>query len=271
MAFILFAKTTNANGSYLRGDVVEIRASGDGFTVTEQSKFVRVNCEAATMTTLINSIGNGFTFQDYGMRRFFDVNFAIISSDPITDTYVIRATNPHANSTDDGFNGTRLERFTKFLTSWKANGITFGTNQCNFNIRIYDALTSHGFWSEVGLDLYNQVVFSEVSYNQTTTMHRIRADYSALQSSPTAIERMIIQHGGNIISHSARIIIYEMNRADARDKFIDTVKNGTREVMSGKKRFYITNTVMNNIEAQGGSIEATLAQIETYLKDKLAN
>jgi len=267
MALALHARENNFNGTVFRGDCVEIRANGSPLTPKEEAAFVVANVTDALLGTPIPTVGPDFTFQDYGQRWLFELDYSVLNSNLPQDRHNVRMTNPLASTLVDGISGKALARINALLAAWNASTPVITQNQIDFEIDIYQAIISQGFWSVDPVRL-SEIGFTQVNYTQAGGIHRVQADYTGKNS--TTIERRVMAEGGTVISNTGTVIVFDVTRATVRTKFLDDVKFMSRGVTS-KNRWYVGNGVMNAIEGAGGYMDTDLATYNGYIRDKVAD
>jgi hypothetical protein len=239
-----------------KGDIVEIRGSNTPFGGNEPNAFVIAEIPEPMAQ-----------FEQYGNKRWEkELDFSIVNQDTAQDAYRVRLFSTLANSQNTG----QLERenVEAFINEW--GGVVFSNaiNEVVFDISITAALQSQAFWRSDLVD----VLITESSYNETTGDHQIQFDYSAKNKNPTAVERHIVNFGGEIVSHANRVLVANFTRADVRARFLDDIKRRTKEgTLVSRYRYYVNPAVVDAIDAQGGIVQTDLATVQTYIRDKVAD
>jgi hypothetical protein len=102
------------------------------------------------------------------------VDYTVVNHQISTDGYRIDVWAEVVSPSDVG--AITKAQAEQWLQKWGCiNIITQGINAVRFDMSIFILATSNGFWGRnVG-----SVIFSELSYNQSTGAHQIQADYSA--------------------------------------------------------------------------------------------
>jgi len=167
--------------------------------------------------------------------------------------------------------GLTKDKVEGYLNDWGAVVFSFGPNEVVFDFSIYLLTTSNNFWTKGKLDPVN-IIWNEISYNETTGIHRISADYSALTNNPSFIERRINKRleDGVIVSHVNQVLTFEISRTSILQLFKAELKKDVRQRFKVKqKRWRLSNAAVNNIISQGGIVENDFSVVQTYLRDKL--
>jgi hypothetical protein len=116
------------------------------------------------------------------------------------------------------------------------------------------------------------ISFSEISYNQTTGVHQVEADYKndpVLSTMPKEnIEEAIIQRGGVIIAHPTNKVRFEVTRADVFDEFKFDVKERLDPQYS-QRQFKIPSAYVQQALSNGGTLSVTKTQFATYVRNRL--
>lgn len=234
-----------------RGDIVEIRATSSPFAPT--ANFVMAECSGLLL---------GDVDDKWGWRWEAVFGWETQSQDLATDTYRMRLYNAAASSAEGAVT---LAQVTEQIEEWNGTVVGVEDGGVVFDISIYDALSSQGYFDiPVG-----SVVFQEISYDQGTGVHRVSADYSALQNNPTYVERYLMSQGFTLVSHQDRVVVYEGDRTVVRQKFQDELESEIAFRVANGSRYYVNEAVVAAIESAGGALrDVTPAQIQQYVKDR---
>ncbi len=143
-----------------------------------------------------------------------------------------------------------------FLNRWNANVVSFTTNSVTFDVGVYNAIISEGFWDIINV---GQVIFNETNYDESIHTHRVTADYSALDIKPLLLRQLAVRRRADIISNVDQIVTMDITRNDVVAVFKRDVKIKVEKNIY-KRQFRISESTVDNIISQGGVIEATLAQ-----------
>jgi len=211
-----------------------------------------------------------------------NIDWAVVNSNLTIDGWRMRifVTNPGFNNLC-GITRTMVENF---LARWNVTVYSDAQNEVVFDITIYDAITSSGFWNRN----ISSVVFNEIDYNQGTTNHRISADYSAIDIESDLVGDIVDSKNGTIISNENNIIIFDILRADVFDQFKMIVAKRLKTKIH-RRQFKIPESAVDTIISTGTQIlidhydevggyrdqieyrmlDVTLAQIDNFLINNL--
>ena len=236
-----------------KGDIVEVRATSTPFGGIEPESFVMVEVPTVTMAA----------YEKYSDPWRSILDYTVISQNTVLDTLRIKVFSTTQSVSNLG--GITLEQTESFLNRWNATVFLSALNEVVFDFSVYGGATSEAFWETPLLG----IVFSEISYDPVTGIHRIQANYSALANNPTYVERYIVGKQGTIISHANKIIVFDISRAIILSTFKSDIKEKVETIIN-RRRYYFMPAVVDYIIAQGGTLTTTAAQVLTYIKDKLA-
>ena len=238
---------------HYKGDVVEVRATGAPFGGKEPEAFVLVEVPDVPMAD----------FEGYNLAWQREIDFEVVASDPAQDGFRLRLFSSTENA---GAGAITKEEVDSFITAWGGTIVSYGANEVVFDITIYSALTSPAFWELP--NIAENVVFSELSYDQATGVHRIQADYSALGNNPTYVERYVRRMGLTIVSHQDKILTYDADRATVREAFQEDLKEKGRKRVA-RRRYHIGTDVVDTIIGNGGTYTTDKATLLNYIRDKV--
>ena len=179
----------------------------------------------------------------------------------------IKATNPNPS----GKGRLTVEKVQNYLENWGASIVGLVDNAVRFDIAISTILRSQNFW---GVDV-SLIVFAELSYDEGTGVHRIRADYSAVpvpegmtdQKFEESIARSVEEHGGTVISNTGGIITFDIGRDVVIQQVRDEVKQLTEDTIC-RRRMYLDPAFVDQIIAAGRVMVATPAQVAPYFRNR---
>lgn len=234
-----------------KGDIVEIRATGTPFAGKEVDYFVVAEVPDVPMTD----------FVDYSNPWKLEIGFAVVAQDTAIDGYRLRLFSELISGVLGVVSQADVEQF---IQSWGGAVHSVAANEVIFDITIYAALTSPTFWD---IDI-SQVVFTELAYDETTGIHRIQADYSALANNPTYVERYVAVKGLSIVSHADKKLVYDADRAVVRTAFQEDIKRKSSKTIA-RRRYYVGSGVVDYIVANGGMVTTDRATLESYVQDKV--
>jgi hypothetical protein len=239
---------------HLKGDIVEIRATGTPFAGLEPQSFVMVEVEDTPMTN----------FRNFNREWAREIAFDVVASDPEQDGYRLKMYSTTATATKGQITKDEVQTF---IENWGGSVVSFAANEVRFDITIYAALTSQAFWELENMSA--SVVFTELSYDQTTGGHRIQADYSALGNNPSYVESYVERMGLDIVSHANKILVYDADRSVVKAAFQDDLKEKAKKQIA-RRRYHIPANVVDTIISNGGSMSVPLATAQNYITDKVA-
>ena len=238
---------------HYKGDIVNIRADGTPFNGQQPDYYVLVEVSGEPMTD----------FEGHNLAWEREIAFDVVASDPAQDGFRLRLYSATENT---GAGAITKEEIDSYITAWGGTIVDYGANEVRFDITIYGALTSSAFW-EIPTIAEN-VVFSELSYDSSTGVHRIQADYSALGNNPTYVERYVKRMGLTIVSHQDRVLTYDADRSVVRDAFEKDLKEKGKKRVA-KRRYHVSDSVVDTIIANGGTYTTDKATLLNYVTDKV--
>jgi hypothetical protein len=248
---LLILKQDNPAKTHLKGDVVEVRATGSDYGGRLPESFVVVEVPDLPMKD----------WHQYTVAWDRKVEFEVVSHDPVTDQYRIRLYSTTANA---GYGEITKEGVEQYIQNWNGTVVSWGINEVVWDVQIFNALISHAFWET---DI-SQIVFSEVSYDEATGLHRIAADYSATGKGPTAVERYVDGMGLTIVSHAEKVLTYDADSGVCA-QILKRQINKRIEQRVARRRFHIADSTVDWIIGQGGFVTTDRPTLEGYLKDKV--
>ncbi|MCP4990978.1 MAG: hypothetical protein GY928_34505 [Colwellia sp.] len=249
MAELLIANSSR--GAVEKGDIWEIRANDSPVGGAELTHYVILKIPDRLMSEL----------DQYALSWNIELDYTIVNQNLGIDGHRIRVSNTKTNSTSGSITRAQVENF---LTGWGAIVFSASQNEVIFDCSINGILESESFW-EVDI---TGAVFTEVSYDQGTGIHRISLDYSALANNPSYAERYILRHASSIISHANKVIVFEVER----DTILSVLKDGIKdkvERLVKRKQYKLKSAAVDYITGQGGVVTDTYANFLTNLTDKL--
>lgn len=257
----LTARNPNNPDAMLRqGDVYRVENRDWNWGLKEGLPyFIRAYCDdAPTKEDVRQYIGEW-------LRK---LDFSLLNSDLATDTHTFRVTSTLIRGTDGKGKITNAQ-ISGFISEWGLSVVGFGDNYVDVRGSVYGLLTSGGFFS--GLSLTN-IIFTEQNYIGGT--HTIRMNYAGSVINTPArqqlLELYLTEHGATIISHNtnANRLDYSVTR-QAASQFLKSELQRKHVAVLSRCRFRIPAAVVDNVIANGGETTVTLAQIQSYVRDKL--
>jgi len=247
-------------GAYKRGDPVVIMGDGHEWGNKEGlPKFVLLKIPGVSKVEFVEHIKSWY-------RR---IQYSVIGSNLSIDGHRIKieATEVHIGTGEGRITRDMVE---SFLNKWNATVFSTATNEVVFDIAIFDAIKSEGFFG--GLDLFD-LIFTEIIYTKGTGVHRIEIDYSAKTFENTD-ERdsfaKALRRNFTLIDNdfATRVITVETDRDTVRGAFQEDVRRKV-EVPLVCRKFHLPSSVMDVIMAAGGIYGATQAQYLSYIRNKM--
>lgn len=242
------------SGCYKKGFPVVVMPDNHPWGVYEGlPRFVVVKIPGASVETLQAYLSN---WRD-------DFSYSVQSTNASQGRYTVTVSNISVSAT--GKNKLTLAKVNVFLTRWGCENISAGDGSVQFDIRLWYAVRSDAFWSVD--DVASKVGFTLVSYNSTTGIGRISAAVPSGWSRGVVIEK-ILERSGSIVTEVHPNYTFDINRADLFEMFKQSVKISAESIFC-RRKFYITEAVVDNIIGQGGIIPVTWQQFLNYIKNKL--
>jgi hypothetical protein len=247
-------QTIDRSGCYKKGFPVVIMPDNHLWGSSEGlPKFVIVKISGTSVETL----------QAYLSDWRDNFSYTVQSTNPAQGRYTVTVSNSTVSLS--GQNKLTLAKVNVFLTRWACENISAGDGSVQFDIRLWYAVRSDAFWNVD--DVASKVNFTLVSYNSTTGIGRISATVPSGWSRDVVVAK-IVERGGSIVLESHPNYTFDINRADLFEKFKQSVKNATESIFC-RRKFYVTEAVVDNIISQGGTISITWQQFLNYIKNKL--
>ena len=184
------------------------------------------------------------------------ITYSVVNSQPALDGYRIKATSDAVNSQGKGT--ITLAQVEAFFTKWKATIQSSTADSVTFDISIFNALTSQGFWER---DLTG-ITFTETQYNQSTGSHLIKVTGATSEQ----IQQQCQMRGVAYVAPSS----FLATRAEARQMFEEDIASAFREIMVERRRWYISAAGMTALQNAGGILTVTPAQAIANLVDGFA-
>jgi len=259
----LLVRANNLYSSYVEGQtpslveakgaVVEVRHVDDGYGAAEvPPNFVRIKLSDGFLSDL----------EQYGGRWERNVDWQVVSHDTVLDVFELRifSTNPGLSNVG----AITLNEVSSIVLDWNGTIISNTTNEVVFDIGIFNAIKSFAFWQ---LAAVNAVTFNEISYDQATGTHRISADYSLTGARPKNVDELVRQKGATIVSHSGKIITFDITTSVVTAQIKTYFKDKLKKVVL-RRRFSIPIANVDTAIAAGGEITVTLAQLQANIIDE---
>jgi hypothetical protein len=255
--FLIQTNNETAPLRYWRGDVIQDYDDGtfpDGTTFAPGRAAVRVPGLARDQ------------FRTQMAEWWRRLSYAVVSSNLAADSFRLTVSATDFNPTS-GIGKLGAGMVETYLGNWGATNIIVADNAVTFDITILAAIKAKDFWR--GLDITGMTL-AELAYTQATGVHRCRVNYSASSRTPEELTAAIVERGGTVTGANVgnHTITFEMDRQDVRDAFQNDVKQRV-EAMVVRRKFHIGEAAVQAIEAAGGMLTISIAQYNTYWKNKL--
>lgn len=198
--------------------------------------------------------------RDFMARWRRQVSVEVVESDLSVDRHRLRISASPIR-TSDGKGAITREQVEAFLAEWRAEVVSFGTNEVVCDVLVGEMAASRGFFNA---DV-SGVTFSD-AYDQPSGTHTITAQYSGF--SANVVSNKIIMLGGEVLSNDGSEVIYTVDRPTLRTRFIEDLER----TFSGdvdRNRWYIAPAAVDQVVANGGHMQVTLAQLQSNLRDAL--
>lgn len=196
-----------------------------------------------------------------------EIAWEFIGHDYVIDGHRLKVfTKPEFISVS-GLGGLTILQIEAYLNGW--NGVIFsaGQNEVVFDMAVFDAIKSNGFWSTST----SLVIFDEKSYNQATGVHEVEANYgaSSLAGLPDdVIEKRIIDRGGVVTRRPTNKITFEINRTSVLDVFKEDVKRSIDGIFA-RRRFKLLPSHIQMAIDNAGTLSVTRQQFAQYIYNRL--
>lgn len=253
--FLIQALNETAPMRYWRGDIINVYEDG-GIGTPIAPQYVAIRVPGLELSTAI------VQREEWWLR----IAFNVISNNPVTDTFILRVEATQFNPIS-GLGKLTTGKVETFLSNWGATGISFTNSIVTFTIAILDAIKSLEFWR--GLDLTG-LVLTETDYVQSTGTHTCRVNYSNSTVIPNELKMRITMGGGVVIAENTgnKTITFTIDRQAVRSHFETEVKQRT-EGMIVRRKFRISEVIMQYAEANNRDITVSVGDYNTYWRNKL--
>lgn len=252
MSSLLVRGITTSN--YEKGDIVEARSEGSPFMQKEvPPNFVKI--------TVLGKFNKDFELY----REIWKVEptFHTNTHDGINDIYNITLSAKTVSPTNVGIISD-YEDYDSAIANWGTVQVSSVDNAMVLNCPVSNMIQSRMF-SRFPTMIWNQMVFTEIDYNQISGIHQVRLRYTTLENNPTYIENMICSRV-TPISHSDKELVFEVQSGDVLGYFEDSV-TGCEPVVK-KRRYGLAESLIDTALASGGELEITEESFLSNLRDK---
>ncbi len=204
----------------------------------------------------------------------FSISLTVLSSNLTTADYHVEAVGN--NMSVSGEAAVTREGVESFLTNWNAVVASFSTNSVIFDINLWQALQSKGFW-DTDVSAFTFVLDD---YDSGTGIADVTVSGFITPEQIVSAKRLIEQKGCVVLNETATSVSFAAERQDVIDEFINDVEQATRQTHC-RKQWYISESVIDQAIAMQdtfdgetqltwkGQIELTQAEILAALNNKL--
>jgi hypothetical protein len=152
-----------------------------------------------------------------------------------------------------------------YLNNWGASVFSAADNAVVFDVSIYNAAISQGFWEQE----LTGVIFSEISYVQATGVHTIQVNYTAqIAWKAKDVERRITMKGGTVISDNAGVARFTITRTAVSDVFKRNVKEKVEQILY-RNQYYLPPSLIDSIISMGGVQTTNKATVLSVIHNRL--
>lgn len=163
-----------------------------------------------------------------------------------------------------GINGLTRERVENYLDEWGATVFSIAQNEVVFDAGVFNAIASDGFW---GMDV-SAVDFTEKSYDQDTGVHKIEANYSAVNIDSAFVNWLIGDRGCTVVKDIPNKVTFTCGRDIVFDDFKLDVKSHVDGIFSDRK-WYLTTDFIEAAYANGGNLDMNRQDALPYFHNRL--
>lgn len=273
------------SGVYKKGYPVSIRSyphSGWGY-MEGYPYFVQARVTDADVADVESLISDTFGGNSINQEWTREIDFATVNNDISIDGWRIRVftTNPGVND----FAGVTQSMVESYLNKWNAKVFSVAANEVRFDVAIFEdasnnpgAIQSMGFWNVPPISVF----FNETNYDSGSGVHTVEVNYGASVYTPEQVENRATERGGSVISNTAGVIIFDINRTDVFQYFQQEVREALEQTVY-RRQFRVLESTVDTIISTGTKttvsyskgdrdyyiLEVTLAQLETYIVNRL--
>jgi hypothetical protein len=195
------------------------------------------------------------------------LSFAVLSSNLATDTHTCRVTADKVN-VNTGEGKITQARIQNYLNSWNLKNAIFGDNSVEFDATIAEVIQSNKVW---GRDM-SLCTWTEVSYTQSTGVHRIRIDASAYSLTSQQWTKFVadVSDRAAFISKNdgGRRVTLDVSRMAVRDMIQGEATHVYNRIIR-KYRHAISASDVDSVIAAGGTMTINKSMLLSKLRDKM--
>lgn len=248
--------TKDMRGSYKRGYIVQSFEDGTPHVESPTPPFVILKVPDVTLNEV----------QKYNEHWIRQIDYEVINQNLALDGWRIRVFTTNPSITDQGVGAGKITRtmVENYLNKWNATVFTFADNSVTFNITIYNAIKSEGFWNVNA----SQIIFSEIAYNQSTGLHTVQIDYSGTSYTRDQVINKITRMNGTMISDVSKVVQFTITRQIIFDAFKQDVKKKIESILY-RRQYYLPSEFVTTIENNGRVHTITKTELLTLIHNRL--
>lgn len=238
--------------AHKKGDIVVVADNNHSWGSLETlPNFVKVKCAEALLADYNH---NGFPW-------FLVIDYEVLSHDTATDIYNIRAFSVVPGAANEA--GLTREMIENHLTAWNASIISVTANEVVFDLFIWPAITSNRFWDK---DV-SQIIFTQLTYDEPTNEHHVRADYSTNGWNQSKVEIRIIELGGyDVVFNSPTEVEFRILGTSVRAEFKRDMTEALSKLFK-RRRYGFSEAHVDQAISSGGIMTVTKTQLDNVLID----
>ena len=248
-------------GVYKKGDIVTIKNNGSWGKREGLPSFVRIKVNNANKSDINTMIKNYFGGQVISQtwQRFID--WQVINSNLSIDGWRLSlyATNSGLNN-KAGLTRARVENY---INKWGGEVFSVSTNDVTFDISVFNAIKSNGFWGRN----VSQIIFQEFGYEQSSGLHTIRADYSFYGFPDYVVREAVLDKEGIVLGLENNIIDFTITRQNVLDVFKQDLKENL-EIAIFRRKYRISESDVDAIINAGGIVTRNINQLRGAILDR---
>jgi hypothetical protein len=215
--------------------------------------------------------------QQYMDEYIKSLIFTVVNNDPVIDGWRIRLEVENLDVSE--YAGITQNTVSNYLNRWNATVQSFTNVSVTFDVLIWDAIKSRGFW-EVNANHIAGLTLVEDSYDQATGEHIGTVDYTDFRTNVNRsairqkLKEKIDEVGATFISENLGqdTITFSITAEQTKQRFLFVLKR-EHDIAVWRRKFYFPTGVMNTIEAymqdnNGEPYETDRTTAISFLNDK---
>jgi len=210
--------------------------------------------------------------QDIYCRKWRrEIDWEFVGHDYTIDGHRLRVFVKPEYVSVSGLNSLTREQVESYLNRWRASVQSVAANEVIFDATIYEAIASPGFWNRDD-DILLTVQFTEMSYDQSTGIHVVEANYRndpvLSNLDPEIIEAEIISRGGIITNHPTNKVQFAISRTTVFDIFKQDIKEKMDKTYSVREFKILPQHIQMALD-NSGTLSVTHQQFAQYVYNRL--